>query len=264
MASTPRTPRRGLPRVPGGEPWPPAGPGASAARPPQMPRMVPRPPSRSGAPAHPQRIRVRAMNSDQRRLRVRIRCTLPNPLRRKSRDRTGTRRARHRIPRRPVCAGGSRASRAGSPGRRHPLFRPAAPVCAPRHRHFPPAPAPPPEPSMRRPSRSRPPRPRGRMPCAGVCPASRAGSPGRRHPRIRPGRAPSRRRRIGESRRNRIGGAGASDSGERIRFRCGGRGAEAMTTSERDAGNPAMSRGSDQGGAAPTGRAPAGPDCAAR
>ncbi|GEB47063.1 hypothetical protein MTE01_30080 [Microbacterium testaceum] len=35
--------------------------------------------------------------------------------------------------------------------------------------------------------------------------------------------------------------------------------AEAMTTSERDAGNPAMSRGSDQGGAAPTGRAPAGP-----
>lgn len=29
MASTPRTPRRGLPRVPGGEPWPPAGSGAS-------------------------------------------------------------------------------------------------------------------------------------------------------------------------------------------------------------------------------------------
>ncbi len=27
MASTPRTPRRGLPRAPGGEPWPPAGPG---------------------------------------------------------------------------------------------------------------------------------------------------------------------------------------------------------------------------------------------
>ncbi len=29
MASTPRTPRRGLPRVPGGEPWPPAGSDAS-------------------------------------------------------------------------------------------------------------------------------------------------------------------------------------------------------------------------------------------
>ncbi|BAJ74903.1 hypothetical protein MTES_1939 [Microbacterium testaceum StLB037] len=31
MASTPRTPRRGLPRVPGGEPWPPAVSGASEA-----------------------------------------------------------------------------------------------------------------------------------------------------------------------------------------------------------------------------------------
>ncbi|KTR93865.1 hypothetical protein NS220_10970, partial [Microbacterium testaceum] len=31
MASTPRTPRRGLPRVPGGEPWPPVAAGAPAA-----------------------------------------------------------------------------------------------------------------------------------------------------------------------------------------------------------------------------------------
>ena len=30
MASTPRTPRRGLPRTPGGEPWPPAASDAPA------------------------------------------------------------------------------------------------------------------------------------------------------------------------------------------------------------------------------------------
>ncbi len=137
MASTPRTPRRGLPRTPGGEPWPPAAssvPGAGDADGADAALAATDSDPRDGSGSETPGIGVRCTRPALWRPRPR-RPLLPRPRPRR-RPLPCRLRPRYRpLPRRPrraVCVADCRASPAGSRGRRHPPFRPPLDVLVPQ------------------------------------------------------------------------------------------------------------------------------------
>ncbi len=203
MASTPRTPRRGLPRVPGGEPWPPAGSDASGDASPRTPggvrraarisRIPPRgkrttrrtPSCRRRMPRAPARAGVRGHRAPRASARAGgepwppASLARPTRMRRPSPHRTGAMRSDRRC--------------------RRVRFRSATPLRRARGQRHRLAPGPPRCGDGCRGRRCAPRAPR----------ASRAGSPGPRHPV-----------RVRGRQRNRSGVTESGRGRPRLRRRC--------------------------------------------